>query len=148
MLAVINIDYCHMRNGNICDCSYHCFHFQTSYKTKNTWGFCFMNVTLSLFSMLHCPQRTAEILFSFLVDNCIESICTFFCLTETLLLFFLPIFFPWLSRKISFMLKIILQEHICKEIHELPRYCFPKMLNLHLYHPAYQALNSSAEQVL
>lgn len=82
-----------MRNGNICDCSYHCFHFQTSYKTKNTQGFCFMDVTLSLFSMLHCPQITAKVLFSFLVDNCIEGIYTLFCLRETLLLFFLIIFF-------------------------------------------------------
>lgn len=85
-----------------------------------------MDMLPSLFRVLRWPQRTAEILFSFVGSN-LRRGHMYTVLSYKDFAFVLSRYlFSWLSRKIGFMLKSVLQEHIYKEIHKLSSYWFSK----------------------
>lgn len=85
-----------------------------------------MDMTPSLFRMPCWPQRTAEI-FVLFVGSKLRRRHMYTVLSYREFAFVLSHhLFSWLSRKIGFMLKSILQEHIYKEIHKLSSDWFSK----------------------
>lgn len=71
-----------------------------------------MDMAPSPFRVLRWPQKTGEFLFPLLVQNCVEGIGTLFSLIETVLLFFLIIFFLSLKKNWFYAKKHITGTHL------------------------------------